>query len=516
MKRWLKWGAAVAGSALARLPWSARAIVARKSEQAQLAAKLPADRSRRPRAGRPDRRAADRTRAHARDLGRAEGRRQRGREGARRRRGRRHLTVREGDRVVGRAGARAASTRPSSSWRLRQAEQQAASAKAQLDIARARTGEQQGAGRAGFHLEERARHLGDAAPPARRPSLQAAQAAAELARKALRDTEIRAPIAGMVSQRCVQPGERVAAGRAAARDRRPVAHRSSRPRSAPDDVGAVRVGSAARLQVDGLARARAGARRAHQPEHAGRHARGDGLPRAAARGRRGRCARACSRAAASRSQRRHGAGRAGLGGARRPGPPYVLRRRRRQGRAARRDARRARRRRASTAAPRRGRDHGRAWRRGDTVVRGSVGSLRDGHACAPPGGGTAAAPSARRALRARGHVVHPRLDPEPGHGHDGHAGLRRARAVQLPAPRGRPVPERRLPGRRRADGLPGRLAGDRRERGHEEGRGGGQHGRRHQLAVLALVRGQRRSSSSSSTSTSTAARPPRTCARRWR
>ena len=61
------------------------------------------------------------------------------------------------------------------------------------------------------------------------------------------------------------------------------------------------------------------------------------------------------------------------------------------------------------------------------------------------------------------HVVHPRLDRQPGDGRDGHAGLRGAGPVQLPAPGGRPVPEHRLPDRRGADGLPRRLARDRRE-----------------------------------------------------
>jgi pyruvate/2-oxoglutarate dehydrogenase complex dihydrolipoamide acyltransferase (E2) component len=54
------------------------------------------------------------------------------------------------------------------------------------------------------------------------------------------------------------------------------------------------------------------------------------------------------------------------------------------------------------------------------------------------------------------HVVHPRLHRQPGDGHHGHAGLRGAGPVQLPAAVGRPVPQHRLPHRGGADGLPRR------------------------------------------------------------
>ena len=66
------------------------------------------------------------------------------------------------------------------------------------------------------------------------------------------------------------------------------------------------------------------------------------------------------------------------------------------------------------------------------------------------------------------------------------------------------------------DRLPRRLARDRRERSHQEDRGRRQHRSPASTRCTRAPTRARRSSSSSSTSTSTAARPPRTCARRWR
>ena len=75
-----------------------------------------------------------------------------------------------------------------------------------------------------------------------------------MARKALGDTEIRAPLAGQVSQRFVQPGERVAV------DGRLLEIVDLRLELAvaisPQDIGSVRVGSQARLNVDGIVRRR--------------------------------------------------------------------------------------------------------------------------------------------------------------------------------------------------------------------------------------------------------------------
>ena len=154
-------------------------------------------------------------------------------------------------------------------------------------------------------------------------------AAADLARKARADAVLRradrrhrlaAPGAARRARRRSMPSwSRSSTSRAS----------SSRRRSRPRTSAACRSAQTARLQVDGLAEPVSRTRGAHQPEHAGRHARGDGLPRARSRSpalRQGLFARgSIERAAQAR------AGRAALGRARRPGPAL----RARGGRAAR-------------------------------------------------------------------------------------------------------------------------------------------------------------------------------------
>ncbi len=162
----------------------------------------------------------------------------------------RELLVREGDRVqAGQLIGRLDDTE--FRWRLRQAEDQAAAAAAQLEIAERTLANNKALVDQGF-ISRNALDTSLSSANGSRASLQAAHAAAEIARKAVLDTELRAPLAGLVSQRLLQPGERAPVdGRVV--EIVDLSRIELEAAVTPEDVVALRVGQRARVQVDGLA-----------------------------------------------------------------------------------------------------------------------------------------------------------------------------------------------------------------------------------------------------------------------
>ena len=117
------------------------------------------------------------------------------------------LTLREGDAVTaGQVLARVESTEYKA--RVRQAQQQAESAKAQVDIAKRTFENNRSLVDQGF-ISSTALETSSASLAAAQANYQAAQAGADVATKALDDTVLRAPISGVVAQRLAQSGERV-------------------------------------------------------------------------------------------------------------------------------------------------------------------------------------------------------------------------------------------------------------------------------------------------------------------
>jgi RND family efflux transporter MFP subunit len=118
------------------------------------------------------------------------------------------LTVREGDFVkAGQVIARVDSTEFQA--RVRQAQQQAESAKGQVDIAKRSFDNNRSLVEQGF-ISKTALDASIATLASAEASYRAAQAGADVASKSLDDTVLRAPIAGQIAQRLAQPGERVA------------------------------------------------------------------------------------------------------------------------------------------------------------------------------------------------------------------------------------------------------------------------------------------------------------------
>jgi RND family efflux transporter MFP subunit len=116
--------------------------------------------------------------------------------------------VREGDYVkAGQVIARIENTEYQA--RLRQAQQQAQSAKAQVDIAQRTYDNNRSLVDQGF-ISKTALEISASSLVASQASYQAAQSGADVLQKSLDDAVMRAPITGQVSQRLVQNGERVA------------------------------------------------------------------------------------------------------------------------------------------------------------------------------------------------------------------------------------------------------------------------------------------------------------------
>ncbi len=160
----------------------------------------------------------------------------------------RGLTVREGDSVQ--TGQVLAHIDPTESdARVRQARQQAAAAKAQMDIAQ-RTLDNNRALQAQGFISGTALATSQASLDAAQSNYAAAQSGADLVIKALTDTVLKAPISGQISQRLAQPGERVAL------DSRIVEIVDNRQLELEASLNAadmllVKVGQSARLTLDG-------------------------------------------------------------------------------------------------------------------------------------------------------------------------------------------------------------------------------------------------------------------------
>lgn len=160
------------------------------------------------------------------------------------------LGVREGDAV--KAGQVLARIDPAEyEARLRQAQLQADAAKAQIDIAQRQYDNNKALVDQGF-ISRTALDTSLANLNGARASFEAAGAAADVARKSMADTVLKAPMAGFISQRLAQPGERVAVDTRIVEIVDLSRMEIEAALSAADSAG-VRVGQQALLQVEGHA-----------------------------------------------------------------------------------------------------------------------------------------------------------------------------------------------------------------------------------------------------------------------
>jgi RND family efflux transporter MFP subunit len=160
------------------------------------------------------------------------------------------LTVREGDGVQqGQLLATVDTTEYLA--RVKQAQEQADAARAQVDIAKRQADNNRSLVTQGF-ISATAAETSLASLASAEASWRAAAAGVDLARKALEDTRVRAPLSGQVASRTAQNGERVAI-EARILDIVDVRELELEANVPAADSVALRVGQTARLAIEGVA-----------------------------------------------------------------------------------------------------------------------------------------------------------------------------------------------------------------------------------------------------------------------
>ena len=160
------------------------------------------------------------------------------------------LSVREGDTVQ--AGQVVARIEPSEfQARVRQAQQQADAAKAQVDIAQRQFDNNQALVNQGF-ISQTALLASQASLNGAKATHMAALAALDLANKSLADTTLRSPLSGVLAQRLAQPGERVAI-EARLIEVISLSRLELEAALSAEEASRVKVGMSAQLSIEGIA-----------------------------------------------------------------------------------------------------------------------------------------------------------------------------------------------------------------------------------------------------------------------